>query len=70
MKLLAYVRSVAARFFDRSRVEDELDQELRSHSALRADDLERAGLIRADAERRARVEFAGAIRSCSAVRFW
>lgn len=59
MKLLAYVRSVAARFFDRSRVEADLDDEVRSHLALRADDLERAGLSRAEAERRARVEFGG-----------
>lgn len=59
MKLLAYVRSVAARFFDRSRVEDDLDEELRSHVTLRADDLERSGLSRGEAERRARVEFGG-----------
>lgn len=59
MKLLAYMRSVAARFFDRSRVEREMDEELRSHIALRADDLARSGVERADAERRARLEFGG-----------
>jgi predicted permease len=37
----------------------EMEEELRSHIAHRADDLERAGLPRAEAERRARVEFGG-----------
>ena len=37
----------------------ELDEELRSHIQHRADDLERSGLRRAEAERRARVEFGG-----------
>jgi hypothetical protein len=34
-----------------------MDQEFRSHIALRADDLERRGLSRAAAERAARIEF-------------
>ena len=62
MTLLAYLASVTARFFDRSRVESDLDEELRSHIALRADDLERAGLGRVEAERRAAVEFGGRAR--------
>lgn len=37
----------------------ELDEELRSHIQHRADDLERGGMARAEAERRARVEFGG-----------
>ena len=37
--------------------EEEMDEELRSHIELRADDLERTGLPRAEAERRARLEF-------------
>ncbi|HKW02327.1 MAG TPA: ABC transporter permease [Vicinamibacterales bacterium] len=45
------------RLFRRSRLDAELDDELRSHIQHRADDLERAGLSRAEAERRARVEF-------------
>lgn len=53
MKLPAYFRSLAARFFHRSQTENELEEELRSHIKLRADDLERVGLTRADAERRA-----------------
>src|SRR5216117_3412746 len=58
----AYFRSLAARFFHRSQTENDLEDELRSHIALRADDLERAGLGRAEAERRARIEFGGQLR--------
>jgi len=59
MKLLAYFRSFAARFLKRSQIEDDLQEELRSHIQHRADDLERSGLDRAEAERRARIEFGG-----------
>ena len=59
MKLLSYLRSVAAKFFHRSRIEDEIEEELRSHIQHRADDLERTGLDRGGAERRARLEFGG-----------
>jgi predicted permease len=59
MKLLAYFRSLAARFFYRSTVEDELEAELRSHVQHRADDLERSGLSHDEALRRARIEFGG-----------
>ena len=38
---------------------DEMEEELRAHLQLRADDLERSGLTRADAERQARIEFGG-----------
>ncbi|HXP09412.1 MAG TPA: ABC transporter permease [Acidobacteriaceae bacterium] len=38
---------------------DEMDDEVRSHIQLRADDLERSGLDRAQAERQARIEFGG-----------
>ena len=41
---IAYFRSLAARFFHRSRTEKELEEEIRSHIQLRADDLERSGL--------------------------
>jgi predicted permease len=57
--MTAYIRSLAAKFFRPSMVASEMDEELRSHIAHRADDLERSGLSRADAERRARVEFGG-----------
>jgi putative ABC transport system permease protein len=36
-----------------------MDEELRSHIQIRADDLERSGLLRAEAERRARIDFGG-----------
>src|ERR1700736_5389337 len=56
---LPYFSSLAARFFRRSRTESELEEELRAHIQLRADDLERSGLGRTEAERRARIEFGG-----------
>ncbi len=58
MKLVAYSRSLAARFFHRSQTERDMEEELRSHIEQRADDLvERSGLDRGEAERRARIEF-------------
>jgi predicted permease len=59
MKFLAYLQSVAGKLFHRSQVEDDLDEELRSHIQHRTDDLERSGLDRTEAERRARIEFGG-----------
>jgi predicted permease len=57
--ILAYLRSLAARLLYRSQTETELDEELRAHIRFRADDLERSGLSRAQAERCARIEFGG-----------
>ncbi|MGA8531232.1 MAG: ABC transporter permease [Acidobacteriaceae bacterium] len=57
MKLLAWFHSVGPKLIRRAETADEMDEELREHIALRADDLERSGLTRADAERRARIEF-------------
>jgi len=59
MKFLAYFRSVANKFFHHSQVEDDMEAELRSHIQHRADDLERSGVNRAEAERLARIEFGG-----------
>ena len=59
MKLSAHFGVLAVKIFRRSEVSSELDEELRSHIAHRADDLERSGLPRAEAERRARIEFGG-----------
>lgn len=59
MRVLAWFRSIAAKFLHRSRIEREMEEELRSHIELRADDLERSGLTRAEAERCARIEFGG-----------
>jgi predicted permease len=55
--IAAYLRSMARRFLRRARTEWEIDEELQSHMQLRADALERSGLERAEAERRARIEF-------------
>ena len=62
MNLPAYLRFLAARLFHGSEAADDLDEELRSHIEHRADDLERSGLSRAEAERRARIEFGGYVR--------
>ncbi len=57
MNLIAYLRSLTARFFHRSRMDNELEEELRAHIQLHVDRLECSGLTRTDAERRARIEF-------------
>src|SRR5438105_2494563 len=57
MNLLAYIRSLASRFFHRVQTENEMEEELRSHIERRADDLERLGLDRREAKRQARIEF-------------
>lgn len=62
MSVFAYLRSLGSRFLQRDALERELDDELRSHVAHRADDLQRAGLDRAAAERQAGVEFGGQAR--------
>ena len=59
MNILAYIRTLSARFLHRSEVESEMEEELRAHVQHRADDLVHAGLNRAEAERQARVEFGG-----------
>jgi predicted permease len=55
----ASIRFRMASLFQRSQMNTEMDEELRSHIQHRADDLERSGLDRAEAERRARIEFGG-----------
>jgi predicted permease len=62
MKLLDSLRFRIATIFQRSRMNAEMEEELRSHVQHRADDLERSGLPRAEAERRARIEFGGHVR--------
>src|SRR5215470_2304663 len=68
MKLLASLRSLASALLHRSRIDKEMDEELRSHIQHRADDLQRSGLPRPEAERRARVEFGGLERSKEEIR--
>jgi hypothetical protein len=57
MRFLDSLRSRIAAPFSRGPINAEIEDELRSHIAHRADDLQRSGLPRAEAERRARVEF-------------
>ena len=59
MKFLAYLRSLATKFFHGSATANDMEAELRSHIQHRADDLERSGLPRMEADRRARIEFGG-----------
>jgi len=59
MKLLASLRFRIVTLFQRSQMNAEMEDELRAHIQHRADDLERSGLGRAEAERRARIEFGG-----------
>ncbi|HWE83814.1 MAG TPA: ABC transporter permease [Terracidiphilus sp.] len=57
MNLRNWLKSALDRMFRREDVAAEMDEELREHIDLRADDLERRGMGRAEAERRARIEF-------------
>lgn len=57
MNLIANVRSLLARYFQSDQISEEIADELRSHIALRADDLVQSGMPRVEAERQARVEF-------------
>jgi predicted permease len=59
MKLPAWLRFRIATLFQRSQMNAEIEEELRSHIQHRADDLESSGMARAEAERRARIEFGG-----------
>ncbi len=62
MKLFDSLRFRIAALFHRSQMNAEIEDELRSHIQHRADDLERSGLPRGEAERRARIEFGGQVR--------
>jgi len=59
MNILSTLSHRLASFFHRSQIREEMDEELGSHIAHRADDLERGGISRAEAERRARIELGG-----------
>jgi predicted permease len=59
MSALDSLRFRIASLFRHPQMSVEVEDELRSHIHHRADDLERCGLSRAEAERRARVEFGG-----------
>jgi hypothetical protein len=57
MSLSSILRSAAAALFHRSRLEAEMDQELRAHIEDRANDLECSGFPRREAERCAHLDF-------------
>ena len=59
MRVIVSLRSVVSALFRRSVVENEVEEELRAHIQDRANDLEHSGVPRAEAERRARLEFGG-----------
>ena len=59
MRLLDSLRLIGGKLFRRPVTNGEMEEELRSHIEHRADDLERAGVGRAEAQRRARIEFGG-----------
>jgi predicted permease len=59
MKLLHSIASAASAVFRRPQIDREMDDELRVHIQHRADDLERTGMPRREAQRRARIEFGG-----------
>src|SRR6266705_703697 len=58
-KLASWLRAVAGR----TRMESEMDAELRSHIEAFAEDLARRGVPREEAMRRARIEFGGVERA-------
>lgn len=57
MSIFSSLRSLGAALFRRSQVEADIEAELRSHIQNRADDLERSGLSREEADRLAHIEF-------------
>jgi predicted permease len=59
MKLVGALRAVVTGLFRRARFEQEMDGEIRAHIRERAEDLRRAGVVGAEADRRARIEFGG-----------
>ena len=59
MRILASLHSVISALLHRTRMDKEMDEELRAHIEDRANDLERSGVPRGEAERQARLEFGG-----------
>jgi predicted permease len=59
MSVLSSIRTLLDFLFGRSRVEREMEEELRIHLRNRTNDLECQGLSREEAERQARIEFGG-----------
>jgi putative ABC transport system permease protein len=59
MKLLAYLRSLISAVRHRNHEDGDLNEEFLAHIQSHADDLERSGMPRAEAERQARIAFGG-----------
>ena len=59
MRLLDAMRARWSALVHGSAIWDELEEELQDHLQHRADDLERSGMSRAEAERQARIDFGG-----------
>ena len=57
MKIFGWVQSLFSSFSGNAAAGRGVEEELRSHIAHRADDLERSGLNRPEAERKAKIEF-------------
>lgn len=75
MTLFAYLRSLASSLFHRQQFDRELNEELLAHIQRRADDLERSGLPRHEAERQARIAFGSPVKAAETCReqrpaFW
>jgi putative ABC transport system permease protein len=59
MSFFPKLRTLMNYLFHRGRIEHEMDEEFRSHLAMRVADLERQGISSREAERQARIEFGG-----------
>jgi len=59
MRLVNTLRAQISTLFHRTRAEQEMDEEMRAHIERRTEELERSGVAREEAERRARIEFGG-----------
>jgi hypothetical protein len=59
MRAVNMLRALMSTLFRRTRVEQEMDEEMRAHIERRAEELEWSGVAREEAERRARIEFGG-----------
>jgi predicted permease len=67
MKFVDSIRFRFAALFQRSQMNAEIEEELQSHIQHYADDLVRSGMGRAEAERRARIEFGGRVKYKEAI---
>jgi predicted permease len=68
MKLSSHLKSFFYTLFHHAQFDRELDEEILSHISRHADDLERSGLPRPEAERRARIAFGSPQKAKESVR--